>query len=1594
MNKRTPSPIKARRRGTLRRVLGRRLTNRFRSGVKSRKSNQATLSTYGAIDEDSQDGRRRSSRGWGDEGEDEEDHDSLASLAFSRDRRGDSSTSWFFWQSNRPELQIVVTVESYLRWIFLLLASFLLGIRFAGYQSLVARILEYTAVAWVTSISLGCLLSKATSSRGLSQTGNSFDEEEGRLLLGEEEEEEDDEEIAVARTLDLSRNSTVTASLKNTHPALDPYSIVDCNKVQRLYPNSMVYKLDTDYFSGEMMVLIRTPDVDDITLETPAANVSAVDHMRGKQRRFEFQFQLRLKKVPTGTVYFSCELTQAVKLGMVQRAFVAAAMAFVKSTNSSFHYSIGGSTPNEDGSFEKPHMSFPVQDGMNRVVATPPGQRPPTLGTTIEEDPESLKRRKKGFKIEWNLEDTYTFALWSAYVDFLDWKCINLPGIRPFGLTSVIGKQPIYLTLYEIDDDRDKHYRKDMTMIAEFEMSNSDHMGDAGPVAYQWRQSQRQGKKVPSRQMISTGSSITEPASPRRLRSTELDGALSDEENSIVALSDEEDEVDGQTLHNQLDTAEESLAEQAEAEAAAELGEGIYVQSGDCITLRESVEDELTPSYLTMGGGFAILQEQTSSIVMIEKAGRSRRGKSGRSKLIKSGDTVLVKLVTKGRKGGDETRYLSLHRGWWLKWIATTPSSNGYFTIFTHETEFDGQNATVNSSETQASYLTLGGAFWLRHRRWSKFSVGAAAEGSTTYGGRMLGVYTQRKGAKSNLPEQAFISDDPGDVLTEHPEGKPSGWLKPLQFRAFVPASVGLPVLPSSLQLSQAPSEEQVLSSKSLEEKAIRFSEDDYRLDAPVWIELMNRTHRVPQLAYVVRIQSQDNNGQREEEGESDSFVRIRTGRDLAEIMRVGLSWRTREVSVGRRRNSSAGSEAKSPRRRTNSANFSNPDAIKAAMELPETPTYKSPDLGITETDNGFEAQEEGSIDGVMVRPESLDEASIPDVAEQDSNEVVEDTGRPTSPVKKRKFIGKLAHSVKSKTASTGKAVVRGSVKVGKGTMSAGRAIIPIRSMNPPAKEPNQKNQGRSKRETERDLHVAVSRSMKRMDRIDSRSSLLDIPVVLAGELAAPEQSARTVSNMLAKMSSLPRSSEVWSTFNELLASNIEYHSSQDEWFLQGGAVELGVASNEDDDGRLYGSVVARCLWESHWREEWCVVSAEGVGFFAPNSTTPGLELLFDDVRCIRSLESGFSSPLPGYPVLVLETAWMCHYIAFANEDKRDTFCQVANRAKEYEDKKQSYNNPALEKELRTARYWQGFKSSIESSLGKGKWAEVSSNGKSKPRVGLNNRRMVFDLTPEKGEFNELVEEMLTQALSFSLDSLVEHPEALIRFLDLTSYLQVLRLEELDFSSPSCFCLFVNIYHCLLQHALLLTVNGPLHKRSCAHFMRTSCYDIGGDVFSLAELQCCVIRGNMSKTSSAKSPYVEIPKKSSAFRYYALGYTTPRVHFVLNTGDLTCPNDVMVLQAEDLEEQLNIASFDFVRKNVKVDATKRVILVPKVCDVYRSDFAVDGPGAAASCLRYCLGFLEDDTANQIHQMMRDSSVTVKFRPTSELYHTFLEMKTF
>jgi len=249
-----------------------------------------------------------------------------------------------------------------------------------------------------------------------------------------------------------------------------------------------------------------------------------------------------------------------------------------------------------------------------------------------------------------------------------------------------------------------------------------------------------------------------------------------------------------------------------------------------------------------------------------------------------------------------------------------------------------------------------------------------------------------------------------------------------------------------------------------------------------------------------------------------------------------------------------------------------------------------------------------------------------------------------------------------------------------------------------------------------------------------------------------------------------------------------------------------------------------------------------------------------------------------------------------------------------------------VHKDVWKAHLWQGFQISNDPKLsaGRGKWANIISSSKSKQRIILNSHRMVFDcdvFVKNKNEnrqasFAIFVEKLLEKSLSFSFESLEESPNDFANFLCDCSRLKKFPLHEIDFSTKQALCIFVNLYHCLLQHALLLSLNGAPVKVSCfletsnqyptllsspnnvcafpfdfllycfkkksfGHFMRTCCYEIGGDVFSLAELQCCIIRGKMSKPVNPKPPFIEAPKKSLGHLTYSLHNADPRINFVL-----------------------------------------------------------------------------------------------------------------
>jgi hypothetical protein len=123
------------------------------------------------------------------------------------------------------------------------------------------------------------------------------------------------------------------------HPSLQSMCVIDCDNDTRIVPNGPPAILSNECFEGKVMLLVRTPDVDDddadcdgdfdknsMTLEARRVSQS----FKGKKRRFEFQFQVRLKRVPTGPLFLGCELEQAVRVGTITKGLVNILLAMVR----------------------------------------------------------------------------------------------------------------------------------------------------------------------------------------------------------------------------------------------------------------------------------------------------------------------------------------------------------------------------------------------------------------------------------------------------------------------------------------------------------------------------------------------------------------------------------------------------------------------------------------------------------------------------------------------------------------------------------------------------------------------------------------------------------------------------------------------------------------------------------------------------------------------------------------------------------------------------------------------------------------------------------------------------------------------------------------------------------------------------------------------------------------------------------------------------------------------------------------------------------------------------------------------------------------
>ena len=116
------------------------------------------------------------------------------------------------------------------------------------------------------------------------------------------------------------------------------------------------------------------------------------------------------------------QLREPMTLGFIMRSIGMTLLSVVKTLvpgGGKLHHSFGSSS-------ERPHIAFPFRQAVAAMVITKENEKMPVLGGDIVESPIQRKQRRSGVVPEWNLTNTYTFAMHTPYVTSLSVFTISL----------------------------------------------------------------------------------------------------------------------------------------------------------------------------------------------------------------------------------------------------------------------------------------------------------------------------------------------------------------------------------------------------------------------------------------------------------------------------------------------------------------------------------------------------------------------------------------------------------------------------------------------------------------------------------------------------------------------------------------------------------------------------------------------------------------------------------------------------------------------------------------------------------------------------------------------------------------------------------------------------------------------------------------------------------------------------------------------------------------------------------------------------------------------------------------------------------------
>merc|ERR1712004_729617 len=167
---------------------------------------------------------------------------------------------------------------------------------------------------------------------------------------------------------------------------------------------------------------------------------------------------------------------------------------------------------------------------------------------------------------------------------------------------------------------------------------------------------------------------------------------------------------------------------------------------------------------------------------------------------------------------------------------------------------------------------------------------------------------------------------------------------------------------------------------------------------------------------------------------------------------------------------------------------------------------------------------------------------------------------------------------------------------------------------------------------------------------------------------------------------------------------------------------------------------------------------------------------------------------------------------------------------------------------------------------------------------------------------------------------------------------------------------FLNIYNSLTLHGMVhqSAIKGALTApKEVPGFWSITCYNIGGLVYSLDDIEHGVLRANKGHPAAKKAQFSNDDPRSNV----ALTTLDPRIHFALNCGAKSCP-PIRIYKEDRLDSQLDTASKSFLQQDVKVTQGKTDARVEtsRLLLWYSADFGMDD----RSVIQWLAAILKDD----------------------------------